>query len=160
LFLAIEASECAKNPTRFSQLHAPNQIGKSFSKHYNQIRSVVGKVSRPNWEHANLSARGKYLMSHSLVCWRCGASLAALSLPLRRLDVCKACNAELHVCKMCVEYDTSYAKHCKEPTAEEVRKKDEANFCDHFKPKAGAYVAKNTAELARVKSALDDLFKK
>src|SRR5882724_7710570 len=74
-------------------------------------------------------------MPHSLVCWRCGASLAALSLPLRRLDVCKACNAELHVCKMCVEYDTSYAKHCKEQTAEEVRKKDEANFCDHFKPR-------------------------
>jgi ribosome-binding protein aMBF1 (putative translation factor) len=99
-------------------------------------------------------------MAHSLVCWRCGASLAALSLPLRRLDVCKACNAELHVCKMCVEYDTSYAKHCKEPTAEEVRKKDEANFCDHFKPKAGAYVAKNDAEVARSKSALDDLFRK
>ena len=97
-------------------------------------------------------------MSHSLVCWRCGASLSALSLPLRRLDVCKACNAELHVCKMCVEYDISYAKHCKEPTAEEVRKKDEANFCDHFKPKAGAYVAKNEAELAKSKSALDDLF--
>jgi ribosome-binding protein aMBF1 (putative translation factor) len=99
-------------------------------------------------------------MPHSLVCWRCGASLAALSLPLRRLEICKACNAELHVCKMCVEYDTSYAKHCKEPTAEEVRKKDEANFCDHFKPKAGAYVAKDEAELARAKSALDDLFKK
>ena len=99
-------------------------------------------------------------MSHSLVCWRCGASLAELSLPLRRLDVCKACNAELHVCKMCVEYDTSYAKHCKEPTAEEVRKKDEANFCDHFKPKAGAYVAKDGAEIARAKSALEDLFKK
>src|ERR1700689_3106063 len=78
-------------------------------------------------------------MPHSLVCWRCGASLAALSLPLRRLDVCKACNAELHVCKMCVEYDTSYAKHCREPIAEEVRKKDEANFCDYFKPKAGAF---------------------
>jgi hypothetical protein len=99
-------------------------------------------------------------MSHSLVCWRCGISLAALSLPLRRLDVCKACNAELHVCRMCVEYDTSYAKHCKEPTAEEVRKKDEANFCDHFKPRANAYVAKNDAEVARSKSALDDLFRK
>ena len=61
---------------------------------------------------------------------------------------------------MCVEYDTSYAKHCKEPIAEEVRKKDEANFCDFFKPKAGAYVAKDTAELARAKAALDDLFKK
>jgi ribosome-binding protein aMBF1 (putative translation factor) len=99
-------------------------------------------------------------MSHSLVCWRCGASLAELSLPLRRLEVCKACNAELHVCKMCVEYDTSYAKHCKEPTAEEVRKKDEANFCDYFKPKAGAFIAKDGAELARSKSALDDLFRK
>jgi hypothetical protein len=61
---------------------------------------------------------------------------------------------------MCVEYDTSYAKHCREPTAEEVRKKDEANFCDHFKPKAGAYVGKNTAEVDRAKSALDALFKK
>jgi len=38
--------------------------------------------------------------------------------------------------------------------------KDEANFCDHFKPKAGAYIAKDGAELARAKSALDDLFKK
>jgi hypothetical protein len=86
--------------------------------------------------------------------------MAALSLPLRRLDVCKACNKELHVCRMCVEYDTSYAKHCKEPTAEEVRKKDEANFCDHFKPRVGAYVAKDGGEVARAKSALDDLFKK
>jgi hypothetical protein len=61
---------------------------------------------------------------------------------------------------MCIEYDTSYAKHCKEPTAEEVRKKDEANFCDHFKPKAEAYIDKDLTELARAKSALDDLFKK
>jgi hypothetical protein len=99
-------------------------------------------------------------MAHSLVCWRCGASLSGLSLPLRRLDVCKACNAELHVCKMCIEYDTSYAKHCKEPTAEEVRKKDEANFCDHFKPRPGAYRPKNEAEVAKAKSALDDLFRK
>jgi ribosome-binding protein aMBF1 (putative translation factor) len=99
-------------------------------------------------------------MSHSLVCWKCGQSLAALSLPLRRLDVCKACNAELHVCKLCVDYDTSYAKHCREPTAEEVRNKEEANFCDHFKPKSGAYTPKNVAEVDRAKAALDALFKK
>src|ERR1700675_1200227 len=99
-------------------------------------------------------------MSHSLVCWRCGASLSALSLPLRRLDVCKDCNAELHVCRLCVEYDTSYAKHCKEPTAEEVRDKQAANFCDHFKPKANAYVPKNVAEIEKSVSALEALFKK
>ena len=39
-------------------------------------------------------------------------------------------------------------------------KKDEANFCDHFKPKAGAYVPKDTAAIERSKSALDDLFRK
>jgi len=99
-------------------------------------------------------------MTHALVCWKCGSSLSALSLPLRRLDICKACNAELHVCKMCVEYDTSYAKHCREPTAEEVSKKMEANFCDHFKPKNRAFVAKDTSELERSKAALDALFKK
>lgn len=99
-------------------------------------------------------------MSQPLVCWRCGASLAALSLPLRRLDVCAGCNAELHVCRMCVEYDVSYAKHCKEPTAEEERKKDEANFCDHFKPRAAAYVAGDTESVLRAKAALDDLFRK
>ncbi len=99
-------------------------------------------------------------MSHLLVCWKCGASLGALSLPFRRLDVCKACNAELHVCKLCVEYDISYAKHCREPTTEEVRRKDEANFCDYFKPKPGAFIAKDQAGLDHAKSALDALFKK
>ena len=99
-------------------------------------------------------------MPHSLVCWRCGASLATLSLPLRRLDTCKDCNAELHVCKMCIEYNVTYPNQCREPTVEEVRKKDEANFCDHFKPKVGAYVAKDDRELAHTKSALDDLFRK
>jgi hypothetical protein len=99
-------------------------------------------------------------VTHSLVCWHCGASLAELSLPLRRLDACKSCRAELHVCKMCVEYDVAYAKHCKEPTAEEERKKEVANFCDHFKPKAGAYVSTNDVERASSKAALDDLFRK
>ena len=61
---------------------------------------------------------------------------------------------------MCIEYDVSYAKHCKEPTAEEVRKKDEANFCDHFRPKPGAYIAKNKDEVQRARSALDELFRK
>jgi len=61
---------------------------------------------------------------------------------------------------MCIEYDTSYAHHCREPTAEEVRRKDEANFCDHFKPKTNAYLAKDIAQITRAKSALDDLFKK
>ena len=44
-------------------------------------------------------------MSHNLACFRCGASLAALSLPLSRRDQCPDCSADLHVCKMCVYFD-------------------------------------------------------
>jgi ribosomal protein L40E len=99
-------------------------------------------------------------MSHDLVCWKCGASLAALTLPLRRLDECGQCRAELHVCRMCVEYDTSVAKHCREPTAEEVRDKTSANFCDHFKPRAGAYKPPDTAAISEAQAALSKLFGK
>ena len=99
-------------------------------------------------------------MAHDLVCWKCGTALAALSLPLRRLDECPQCRAELHVCKLCIEYDTSIAKHCREPTAEEVRDKEHANFCDHFKPRAGAYRAPETAKIDAARSALDQLFGK
>ena len=97
-------------------------------------------------------------MAHDLVCWKCGTALAALSLPLRRLDECPKCRAELHVCKLCVEYDTRVAKHCREPTAEEVREKERANFCDFFKPRARAYVAPNTAAVDNARAELDKLF--
>jgi hypothetical protein len=99
-------------------------------------------------------------MSHDLSCWKCGASLAELTLPLRRLEECPKCHAELHVCRMCVDYDTRVAKHCREPTAEEVNDKTHANFCDHFKPRPGAYTPPNTAEVEAAKSALDQLFGK
>ena len=95
-----------------------------------------------------------------LVCWKCGASLADLTLPLRRLEECRKCRAELHVCRMCVDYDTSVAKHSREPTAEEVRDKSQANFCDFFKPRRNAYVAPNTAEVDRARAQLDKLFGK
>jgi ribosomal protein L40E len=78
-------------------------------------------------------------MSHDLVCWRCGASLAALTLPLRRLEECPGCRAELHVCRMCVGWDPRVAKQCREEGPEEVRAKDQANFCDYFRPRSGAF---------------------
>jgi ribosome-binding protein aMBF1 (putative translation factor) len=99
-------------------------------------------------------------MGHGLVCWNCGASLADYTLPLRRLEECRSCRAELHVCRMCIEYDTQVAKHCREPTAEEVRDKTHANFCDHFRPRANAYTPPDTAALNKARSELDKLFGK
>ena len=95
-----------------------------------------------------------------LVCWKCGASLAALTLPLRRLEECPKCRCELHVCRMCADHDTTVAKHCREPTAEEVNDKTRANFCDFFEPRPGAYTAPNTAAVDRARTELEKLFGK
>lgn len=94
----------------------------------------------------------------SLVCWKCGASLADLTLPLRRLEECRQCHAELHVCKMCEWYSISVAKHCREPVAEEVKDKERANFCDYFKPRPDAYSAADVGAGAKAQAELDALF--
>jgi hypothetical protein len=99
-------------------------------------------------------------MSHSAVCWQCGASLAELTLPLSRFDVCKQCRAELHVCKLCRFYDVTVAKHCREPIAEEVRDKQHANYCDYFSPRDNAFKPPATAEIDRARAQLDALFGK
>ena len=93
-----------------------------------------------------------------LVCWNCGNSLSDYTLPLRRLEECRRCQAELHVCRMCEWYDISVAKHCREPIAEEVKDKQRANFCDYFKPRPGAFSSTPLDEAARAKSQLDALF--
>ena len=95
-----------------------------------------------------------------LVCWKCGADLSALSLPLTRRDECKQCRAELHVCRLCVDYDERLAKKCREPTAEEVHDKTRANFCDFFQPRAGAWTAKDTGPAEQARLQLEALFGK
>jgi len=64
----------------------------------------------------------------------------------------------LHVCKLCVDYEPRLAKHCREPTAEEVRDKERANFCDHFKPRAAAWRAADTAAADAARAELERLF--
>ena len=97
-------------------------------------------------------------MADPLLCWRCGASLAALPLPLGRRDECPDCVAELHVCKMCRYYDAQVPKACREDDAEEVKEKERANFCDYFKPSANAYVPGFRAASAKAENQLASLF--
>ena len=85
------------------------------------------------------------MVIEGLVCWKCGASLAALTLPLRRLEVCRACNADLHCCRFCEFHDVTVAKQCREPVAEEVKDRTRANFCDYFRPRPAAWSAPDPA---------------
>jgi len=98
-------------------------------------------------------------MSDSLVCWKCGASLEGMLLPLSRQDKCRACNADLHVCRLCRFYNSRVSDHCDEPLAAGlVSDVNHANFCDYFKPRPEAWQAADTQAAASSKNALDALF--
>ncbi len=97
-------------------------------------------------------------MAENLNCWKCGASLAGVVLPLGRRDECPACGADLHVCRMCGFYDPAVSKDCRETMADEVAEKERANFCDYFRPAAGAGAGPEGGEAAAAKAKLEALF--
>ena len=69
--------------------------------------------------------------------------------------------AGTYCCRLCGLYDRSAYQQCREPTVEEVRDKERANFCDHYKPVAGAFKGGGaTAAAATARSELDKLFGK
>lgn len=97
-------------------------------------------------------------LSEKLVCWKCGAALDGLPLPLSRLAECEACRADLHVCRLCKSYDPRSNGDCDEQRADEVRDKERANFCDYFQPRPDAYTAADHREADKAKAELEALF--
>lgn len=97
-------------------------------------------------------------MGDQLHCWRCGGSLAGLSLPLRRAEECPACRSQLHVCRMCLHFDRGRSRQCRQEDAEEVRTKDRANFCDYFRPSTQAFDGADAARDQAARDAANALF--
>ncbi|HKL63813.1 MAG TPA: hypothetical protein VJ883_10630 [Woeseiaceae bacterium] len=98
------------------------------------------------------------MQSNDLGCWRCGASLAKLTLPLSRLDECPECGIPLHVCRMCVHYDPAVARQCREDDAEEVKEKERPNFCDYFRPSVTAFESSAIDAERKAREELEGLF--
>jgi hypothetical protein len=94
----------------------------------------------------------------SLVCWKCGASLAGMLLPLSRRDTCPSCRADLHVCKLCRHYDAHRAGQCRELAADRVADKVRGNDCGWFVPRPEAYKGGGAAMAQASRGALDVLF--
>lgn len=97
-------------------------------------------------------------MSEGILCWRCGASLAELPVPLRREEVCPACDADVHVCKLCRFYNPTVSDGCDEPLAGGVTNKERANFCDYFTASAATFEDKRANASARARAELGALF--
>jgi hypothetical protein len=96
-------------------------------------------------------------MTASLNCFSCGKEVQVLGRVGRR-DECPACHADVHVCKNCEFYDPKVYNECRETTAEVVREKDRANYCDFFDPRKGSSGATSKADLLRAQA--EALFKK
>lgn len=94
----------------------------------------------------------------NLVCWRCGASLKDLQQPITRLLQCAACNADLHVCRLCRYYNPRLHQKCDHDMAEPAREVDIANFCDYFTPRPDAYSAAGQAKADAARAQLEALF--
>ena len=97
-------------------------------------------------------------MDASLQCYRCGASLEALSLPLSRQDQCPDCFVYLHCCRLCTYFDPGIPEQCREDDADEVKNKENANFCDYFRPNPTAHDSRYVREETQARSQLDALF--
>jgi hypothetical protein len=83
--------------------------------------------------------------------------LQELLLPLARHEECSHCRAQLHVCRMCVYFDTAAPQQCREPVAENVSDKQRANFCGYFQINPQAY-ASPSDQSADSHRQLDALF--
>lgn len=94
----------------------------------------------------------------SLQCWKCGASLAGMLLPLSLRETCPSCRVDLHVCRMCRHYDAHRSGQCRELAAERVADKTRVNHCGWFVPRPEAYKGGGAAMAQTSRSALDALF--
>lgn len=99
-------------------------------------------------------------VANSIVCWKCGAALTGVPMPLSRLSECLSCHAELHVCRMCRFYDPHKAESCAEERADPPKDKQRANFCEYFEPRGDAFQRADTTAADRARAELEQLFGK
>lgn len=92
----------------------------------------------------------------AVICFKCSTSNPLLGNVGRR-DECFKCKWDLHVCKNCLHYDPKVYNECKETSADVVREKERANFCDYFTPGTGLSAGEQKDQLM---SAAEALFKK
>jgi hypothetical protein len=97
-------------------------------------------------------------MGIHLVCWRCGATLRKIPLPLTRLAQCPACSSDLHVCRLCRFYDLKVAGYCTHDTADPARDVDVANFCQHFRATPDAYTPSDKSKHTQAAAQFQALF--
>lgn len=96
--------------------------------------------------------------NHTLRCWNCGESLAAVPRPISRHEQCPSCFEALHCCRLCRHYRTDVTGHCDEDRADPPVVKENANFCDWFRPSNAAFSGNRPSRSAAAQDRLQALF--
>lgn len=78
-------------------------------------------------------------MAEGLVCWNCGRALDDVPLPISRHATCADCFNSLHSCRMCGYFATSRPGQCDHDLADPPLIKENANFCEWFRPATGRF---------------------
>lgn len=94
----------------------------------------------------------------SLICWNCGENLDDVPRPISRHATCPQCFSELHCCRMCRRFDPNVTGQCEDERTDPPVYKDNANFCEHFSPLAGAYESVRGQRRDSARDKLDELF--
>lgn len=93
----------------------------------------------------------------NITCFHCQKTTTSIS-KIGFRDECGFCRSDLHVCKNCEFYDPKAYNECRETSADVVREKERANFCDFFNGREGTSSPGDKA--AKLKAAAEALFKK
>mgnify|MGYP004007204437 CR=1 FL=1 len=96
--------------------------------------------------------------SIDMQCWKCGMALKNLLIPFSRYEECINCNADLHACIACKNFNLSVSNGCNEDRADLIVEKEKANFCEYFYANTAAYQKQNNAEAAAAQAKLAELF--
>jgi len=96
--------------------------------------------------------------SIDMQCWKCGMELKNLLIPFSRYEECINCNADLHACIACKNFNLSVSNGCNEDRADSIVEKEKANFCEYFYANTAAYQKQNNAEAAAARAKLAELF--
>jgi hypothetical protein len=71
---------------------------------------------------------------------------------------CPKCDADLHTCTHCANFDPSAAFECREEIPVRIMKKSKRNECELFKPKVAKEFKDEQGSVRDAKAAFDNLF--
>ena len=94
----------------------------------------------------------------NLECWNCGQSLDEIPRPISRHQHCPRCFEGLHCCRLCAYYRPDAAPYCDEDRADPPVNKENANFCEWYKPATGVFREARSDKSSAAQSRLNAMF--